>query len=109
MCFDFSLVYDKPIIYTDPKFDLSVYDAWWLDKPLWTASALPRIGKKLTDDNMENLKELIDSCLDDAQYAQGRAEVKAETWAHTGEGAKRVAKYLADKYEELNKKEEGNK
>lgn len=107
--FDFSLVYDKPIIYTDPKFDVSVYDAWWLDKPLWTASALPRIGKKLTDDNMQNLKELIDSCLEDTQYAQGRAEVKSETWAHTGEGAKRVAKYLVDKYEELNKKEEGNK
>ena len=100
--FDFSLVYNKPIIYTDPKIDVSVYDAWWLEKPLWTASALPRIGKELTDENMENLKELIDSCLEDSQYAQGRTDVKAETWAHTGESASRVADYLVSKINELN-------
>lgn len=99
--FDFSLVYDKPVIYTDPKFDVSVYDAWWLDKPLWTASALPRIGRQLTEENMENLKELIDSCLEDTQYTQGRKEVKAETWAWCGEGAKRTADYLLDKYQQL--------
>ena len=34
--FDFSLVYDKPVIYTNPDFDLSPYDAWWLKEPLWT-------------------------------------------------------------------------
>ena len=99
--FDFSLVYDKPVIYTDPNFDVGVYDAWWLNKPLWTASALPRIGRQLTEENMSNLKELIDSCLEDTQYAQGRKEVKAETWAWCGEGAKRTADYLLEKYRQL--------
>ena len=99
--FDFSLVYDKPVIYTDPNFDVGVYDAWWLDKPLWTASALPRIGRQLTEENMDNLKELIDSCLEDNRYAQGRKEVKAETWAWCGEGAKRTADYLLEKYQQL--------
>ncbi|MBE6794502.1 MAG: CDP-glycerol--glycerophosphate glycerophosphotransferase [Ruminococcaceae bacterium] len=103
--FDFSLVYNKPIIYTDPKIDVSVYDAWWLDKPLWTASALPRIGKELTDDNMENLKELIDSCIEDSKYTKSRAEVKSETWAYPGESASRVAEYLIAKLDELNKKD----
>ncbi len=104
--FDFSLVYNKPIIYTDPKIDVSVYDAWWLDTPLWTASALPRIGKELTDENMENLKELIDTCIEDSQYAASRAEVKTETWAYPGESAVRVADYLIAKYNELNNKGE---
>lgn len=99
--FDFSLVYDKPVIYTDPNFDVGVYDAWWLNKPLWTASALPRIGRQLTEENMANLKELIDSCLEDTRYAQGRKEVKAETWAWCGEGAKRTADYLLEKYQQL--------
>ena len=103
--FDFALVYDKPIIYTDPNFDLSLYDAWWLKTPLWTLSALPRLGRQLTEDNMENLKELIDSCLTDAQYEQGRHSVKAETWAYDGEGARRAASYLINKYEELTEKE----
>ena len=103
--FDFALVYDKPVIYTDPKFDLSPYDAWWLDTPLWTTSALPRLGMQLTAENINNLKQAIDDCLNDPRFAQGRQEVKAETWVHFGEGAVRTADYLEKKYQELNSKE----
>lgn len=103
--FEFSLIYDKPIIYTSPQFDVSVYDAWWLKQPLWTSSALPRLGCELTEENMEHLKDLIDTCLEDPQYAQGRSEVKAETWEHCGEGTKRAVDYLLSKYEELTGKE----
>lgn len=105
--FDFSLVYDKPVIYTNPQFDLGPYDAWWLKEPLWTISALPRLGRELTEGSMANPKELIDACLTDTQYAEGRREVKAETWEHFGEGAKRTAEYLIKKYEELTNTKEG--
>ncbi len=107
--FDFSLVYDKPIIYTDPKFDVGVYDAWWLNRPLWTISALPRLGKELTNESMENIKELIDSCLSDEHFSAGRAEVKNETWEYQGEGAKRAAEYLLNKYKTLTKSKEEQK
>ena len=104
--FDFSLIFDKPIIYTDPRFDLSVYDAWWLKKPLWTLSALPRLGQELTEENMTGLKELIDRCIEDPQYAESRRSVKEETWAYKGEGAARAAEYLIRKYEEVTRTEE---
>lgn len=104
--FDFSLIYDKPVIYTDPQFDVSLYDAWWLKTPLWTTSALPRLGCQLTAENMENLKDLIDSCLSDPRYAEGRRQVKAETWEYCGEGAQRTVDYLLNKYEELTSAEE---
>lgn len=104
--FDFSLVYDKPVIYTDPKIDVGVYDAWWLkDDPLWTLSALPRLGRELTEESMDNIKELIDSCLEDSRYAEGRKAVKSETWMHAGNGAENVAEYLVKKYEEITGKE----
>ena len=99
--FDFALVFNKPVIYTDPQFDVGPYDAWWLKTPLWTRSALPRLGCQLTEDNMEHLQEVIDSCLTDPKYAEGRRSVKEETWAHVGEGAKRTVDYLLDKYDEL--------
>jgi len=104
--FDFSLIFDKPIIYTDPRFDLSVYDAWWLGEPLWTLSALPRLGAQLTQENMENLKELIDTCIDDPRYAESRRSVKTETWAYAGEGAQRAAEYLIGKCEEIKRAQE---
>lgn len=101
--FDFTLVYDKPVIYTDPDFDLSPYDAWWLNTPLWTTTALPRLGRRLTDENMKDLKQLIDECLSDPGYAEGRRAVKAETWEHFGNGTERTVDYILDKYNELTK------
>jgi len=103
--FDFTLIYDKPVIYTNPDFDTSLYDAWWLDTPLWTTTALPRLGCELTEDNMENLKELVDTCIADPKYAEGRRQVKAETWEWPGEGAVRTVDYLLAKHKELTEKE----
>jgi len=105
--FDFTLIYDKPIIYTNPQFDLDLYDAWWLNTPLWTSTALPRLGRELTDESINNLKELIDSCLEDTSYIEGRKSVKEETWEHIGVGAERAVDYLLSKYDELICKDKG--
>ena len=105
--FDFSLIYDKPVIYTDPNFDISVYDAWWMNSPIWTISVLPRLGAELTQDKMENIKELIDTCIEDPRYAEGRRQAKAETWANPGAGAKATADYLEKKLAALTQRKEG--
>ena len=107
--FEFCLVHDKPVIYTEPVIDLSPYDAWWLDEPLWTFSALPRLGVQLTEENMEDLRALIDSCLEDPRFAEGRRQVKAETWAYAGEGAARAADFLEAKIREYGRKEGAEK
>ncbi len=99
--FDFALVHDKPVIYADTEFDDSPYDAWWLDTPFWTLTALERIGQKLTKDNLSSLKQMIDACLTEPGYVNGRREVRAETWEHEGEGTKRAVDYLLAKYQKL--------
>ena len=99
--YEFSLAFDKPVICVDTKFDDSPYDAWWLDTPRWSTTAIPRLGQILTEENMENLKNMIDDCLHDEKYRKLRREVSAETWVYPGEGAVRVADYLEDKYHEL--------
>ena len=106
--FDFSLVHEKPVIYTDTKFDKGPYDAWWLKTPYWTFTALPRIGQELNEENLDSLKEMIDSCLSDEKYAQGRQEVIRETWEHRGEGTQRAVDYILSKYEQLKTVEEEN-
>ena len=103
--FDFSLVYDKPVIYADTEFDNSPYDACWLDTPFWTFTALPRIGEKLTANGLEQLPELITGCLSEQRYADGRKEVRDETWCCRGEGAVRAADYLIAKCQELSNTE----
>ena len=104
--FDFALVYDKPVIYADTSFDNSVYDAWWLDSKLWTFEILPHLGIQLNASNMGNLKELIDKCINEEKYAEGRKKAIAETWAYQGEGAKRVVDFIVKKQAELKEKTE---
>lgn len=99
--FDFALVYDKPVIYADTKFDKSIYDAWWLDQPLWTFEILPNLGMQMNASNMHCLKEMIEQCISEEKYAEGRKKAIAETWAYQGEGAKRVAEYIIAKHKEL--------
>ena len=50
---------------------------------------------------MNQLKELIDSCLADSRFMEGRREVKAETWSHVGCGTERVVDFLLKKYDEI--------
>ena len=55
---------------------------------------------------MQDLKSLIDECLVDPRFSQGRAEVRSETWECKGEGASRAADYLISKLAELKKEEQ---
>lgn len=99
--FDFSLVFDRPIIYADTSFDKGVYDAWWLEDEMWTFSVLPSIGRQLTAENFENVGELIAGCLDAPELAEGREKARADTWANIGSAASLAVDYLIGKRQAL--------
>ena len=96
--FEFAMVFDKPIIYTDTKFDIRPYDADWIDETPWTFRILPELGMELNDDNVGNIKELIDNCIENPSYTEGREQARQDTWAHIGESAKRSADFIIKKY-----------
>lgn len=107
--FDFSLVFDKPVIYTEPDFDGSIYDSAWLDEELWTFKILPKIGALLSEDNFENIKEIIDKSISSSEYEEGRNTARKETWMYMGEGKERVVDYLEKtlgKFEDVVEEEE---
>ncbi len=99
--FDFTLIHDKPVIYTDTEFDKGVYDAWWLDDPLWTFEILPSLGMKLTEEGLMDIGELVNTCISDNRFSEGRERARKETWMYMGSGAENVADHLAAKYNEL--------
>lgn len=102
--FDFALVFEKPVIYTNPNFDTSPYDMWWLKRAPWTSSALPRIGRELTSESFPKIKELVAECLKDKKLTKSLTEVKKEVWEHVGEGAERTVQYLTAKLDEITAK-----
>lgn len=101
--FDFSLVFNKPVIYTDTKFDKTPYDACWIDDEMWTFKTLNKIGIKLTEDDLSNIKDVIDDCLSDIGFEKGRASSRKEAWENIGDAAKLTVDYLISKRSELSK------
>jgi CDP-glycerol glycerophosphotransferase (TagB/SpsB family) len=99
--FEFALVFDKPVICADTEFDSSPYDAWWLGRLPWGQTAIPRIGKILTKENFSEIKNMIDTCIEDKSFEESRHAVRDETWTHRGEGAKLAADYITEKYKEI--------
>ncbi len=94
--FDFSLVFDRPVIYADVDFDFEPYDAGWLNNEMWTFRALPKVGMEMTAENADRLPEMIRECLQSRAFAEGRKEAAAETWANPGESIRIIADYLTD-------------
>ena len=103
--FEFAMVFDKPIIYTDTKFDPRPYDADWIEETPWTFSILSSLGPELNEENAGSIKELIDTCIGDQSCKAGRAKAREDIWAHIGESAERTADFIIRKYNETAAKE----
>ena len=102
--FDFSLVFNKPVIYTEPHYDKSPYDCFWDDEELWTFKVLPKIGRQLNKDNFSSIASLVNECLtgsDAGKLACERDKAREETWCFMGKGASKAADYLIAKQKEL--------
>lgn len=104
--FDFTLVFDKPIIYADTSFDKGPYDAWWLSEEPWTFRSLPKLGRQLKEEELPHIKEVIDDCLSNEIYAENRETARRETWVHIGDSASIVADYLIAKQREVSSDKE---
>ena len=105
--FDYTFLCDKPVMYVNAGMDLRPYDAYDLgDKELWQYSVLRTFGKELKKEQFENIKDVIQSMSDSKELEAARHEAKATAWQHEGEAGKRIADYMIQTVERLNKKEE---
>ena len=94
--FDFTLIFDKPILYVDVSFDDSVYDAWWLEEELWTFQILNHLGQQLTEEDLPHIGDKIEACISDNTLREGRALVRDMAWVNRGKSAQMAAEYLID-------------
>ena len=99
--FDYSLVFDRPIIYTEATYDDDALDSAWLDEELWKFQAYTRLGLPLAERDFGRIKEVIDQALSDEGVKAGIARTKDEAWAHRGESARYTVDYLVRKHDEL--------
>jgi len=99
--FDFALIFNRPVIYTDTDFDTSPYDASWLDEPLWTFEVLPKIGKKISEENVDKINELVDSTINDPDIKTQINLIRNVTWSNIGESAELIVNYMMNKEKDI--------
>jgi len=99
---DYALVFDRPVICAETSFDNGIYDSWWLGEREWIFETLDKIGVKLTPDNMDNIKELVEKALTDTKLKEGRDKARAESWANMGKSVDSIVDYMIEKRKELN-------
>ena len=99
--FDYTMIFDKPLIYADTSFDTLPYDADWSDEQMWSLQMLPTLGFQLSESDFCNMKNRIDEALASSDLQAGRDEVRSDCWANIGNGAKNTVDYLISKRELL--------
>lgn len=100
--YNYCLIFNRPIIYTDTEYNKDPYDAAWFDDLPWNISSLNTIGHKLTTADFKNMKHIIDECIDNKAFAEGRENTKKALWDKQGKSAEIVAKFLINKKKEIN-------
>ena len=99
--FDYTFIFDKPLIYADTNFDTLPYDADWLDEKMWALRVLPEIGVKLEEKDFEHIDTIITGALSSKGLAENRNKVKNEAWQNCGNSASAIVNYVINKKEAL--------
>ncbi|MCR4909485.1 MAG: CDP-glycerol glycerophosphotransferase family protein [Lachnospiraceae bacterium] len=99
--FDFAFVFDKPLIYADTSFDSSIYDAAWIDEPMWLFQVLPSIGIPLSESGLNDIKATIDQAMKSEKMKESRTAARNLGWQNIGKSAEAAADYLIEKHGEL--------
>lgn len=101
---DYTFIFDKPVIYADVSFDSAPYDLAWLEEDRWDFRALSLMGVNLKEEDFPRIKLLIDKAIDSDELRQERAKLREQAWKCQGEAAIRITDYVTDKYMEFSEK-----
>lgn len=100
--FDFSFIFEKPIIYTETEPDWRKQDVAWLKEPKWWASELlTQIGIELHTSELNDLPEIITGIVNCSEYKASIRKARDTYWQNRGHAAETVVDYLIAKNEQL--------
>ena len=95
--YDYSFIFERPILYTELKLDMSEKDEAWLDEPYFGLDLIPRLGKELKKESFCDLKQVITDLVNDTEYHDFIVAARDEYWQHRGEASSVIADYLLEK------------
>lgn len=102
--YDYTFLFDKPVMYVNSGLDLRPYDAYDLSekengKNIWQFQALRSFGIELKEEQFSGLAEIIRSASDSKELADARKKAKNEAWMNRGKAGKAVVDFMISKVE----------
>ena len=101
--FDYSFVYEKPLIIADTEMEYKGFEAFFLDKPLWDEEIRHKIGRGIKSDEISRLKEIIQAELakERSKECSRIAELRDQTVANFGNAAPVAARQIEELLKEV--------
>jgi hypothetical protein len=96
--FDYSFVFEKPVIIADTEIEYKGFEAFFLDKPLWDEEIRHQIGRVIKSNEISRLKEIVREELG-KERAKERcriAELRDQTVANFGNAAPAAARRIEE-------------
>ena len=100
--YDYTFLFDKPVMYVTAQMDLMPYDAYDLPdngKNIWSFRSLNQIGIELKEEEFTNIKQIIQNASDSEELKQLRHKTKVEAWRNEGLSGTAVVDYIISKVE----------
>lgn len=96
--FDYTFLFDKPVMYLNHGFDLRPYDAGDLGEDaagkLWQFKVLKEIGIELTEDDLPRIGDVLKNASDSEALRLARKKAKDTAWQYRGEAGKRIVDFM---------------
>lgn len=95
--YDYSFIFERPVLYTELNMDMSEKDEAWLDEPYFGLELIPRLGRELKEEAFDELKQMITGLINDTEYRSSIAAAREEYWQNRGIASVLVTDYLLEK------------
>ncbi len=92
--FDFAFVFERPVLTLDYEPDLSPYDANDIAEKPWEFEVLNNIGKKISLDDIKNIREIVQNLTNDKEFSQRIQNFRDKSIYNFGKSGSIIAEQL---------------
>lgn len=95
--FDYSLIFNKPILYYNTNKDDSIYDSYFLDdKNKMNNEILPMLGLAIDEKVLSNIRFVVDDLIQNDIYKEKREKLKNLLWGNINNSAKTIVDLMTN-------------
>ncbi|ULQ59925.1 CDP-glycerol glycerophosphotransferase family protein [Brucepastera parasyntrophica] len=94
--FDYTFLFDRPVLYNNSFFNIEMYDASDLDHMPWRFEILKKLARELDESCLADIKQIITESVQDSERADIRRQARDQAWQYAGQSGDRVTEYLLE-------------